>query len=87
MYTYIRGNSGVQIDVTVPDSATTDFPVGTKFEFIQVTSSGKIAFLDATGVVINSKGLLETDGQYSHVSLVKVATDEWDLYGDVAPSA
>ena len=57
------------------------FPIPTVIDFLQV-GTGLVSFAAAGGVTINSKSsILFMNGQWSGCSLVKTATNTWDLVG------
>tara|TARA_Y100001972_G_scaffold89447_1_gene109436 strand:+ start:630 stop:1592 length:963 start_codon:yes stop_codon:yes gene_type:complete len=72
--------------VTIPLNSAVAFPVGTEIEFIQIVSSGHLLITASynTAVTLNSRhNLLSASGQFSAISCKKVATDEWDIIGDL----
>jgi hypothetical protein len=75
--TFIR-STGSAITVTVPDV----LQIGERIDFLQ-DGAGQITF-SASGVTIQSKGgKLKTAAQYSGVTLVKVASGQYRLIGDL----
>lgn len=82
-FTHIRQTNAGGCVVTVPLNATQAFPIGTKIRF---TSAGAAAStLVATGgVTLNSRGgALTAAGQFAVYEIEKVATDVWDVLGDL----
>lgn len=82
-------NKATALTVTVPTNATVAFPVGSRIDFVQ-TNAGQATFTPASGVIINSKGSDGTgngnkkiSARYSGATLIKKATDEWLLIGDL----
>lgn len=70
--------------VTVPLNATVAFDVGAIISVTQV-GAGATDIAAEVGVTIQSVGgNLGISAQYGVVTLVKVATDTWMLYGDLA---
>jgi hypothetical protein len=70
------------IAVTIPTNAAVAFPIGTQIDCEQILA-GKVTFGGA-GVTINSIGGYKSIGaQWTGVSLIKVATDTWNLLGDL----
>ena len=66
---------------TVPTNASVAFPVGTQIDVTQL-GAGLVTFAAAGGVTLNSlSGGLSMLGQYSAATLIKTATDVWDVYG------
>jgi hypothetical protein len=76
-------NSSTDISITVPTHATSAFPVGSKIEIIRV-GTGEVTVVPASGVTIRSKNNnLKLSTQYVGAMLVKLATNEWMLIGDL----
>ena len=71
--------------VTIPANSAVSYPIGTEIEFIQTSSTGHLYFNSgSTGVTLNSRhSLFSASGQFSAISCKKVATDEWDVIGDL----
>lgn len=77
-------NNAASITVTIPDNATTAFPIGTRLEFGQY-GPGQVAFVAGGSTVINSKGGAgNLSEQFSGATLTKTDTDTWWLVGDIA---
>jgi hypothetical protein len=76
---YIRLTHATSCDLTVPDNTDVAFPVGTQV-FIRSGGAGTYTILEDTAVTVNPPvgGSLVLAGD---VTLIKVATDEWDLVG------
>ena len=78
----VRMNLAGVNTVNVPLNSSVAFPVGT---LIQITQSGAgLTTVDgAAGVTVNgvSGGTVDCQGQYKPVTLQKVGTDEWEVYG------
>ncbi|PSJ55755.1 hypothetical protein [Pseudaminobacter soli (ex Li et al. 2025)] len=72
--------------VTVPTNASVAFTVDTEISFRQV-ADGPVSFIGAAGVLIHPvRGFLhQTAQQGATVSLKKVATNEWEVTGWLAP--
>jgi len=68
--------------VTIPTNASVAFDVGSVVTVIQI-GAGLTTVEGDTGVTVNgtSGGSVDTQGQYSALSLVKVATDTWIALG------
>jgi len=82
---YIRLTSASAATVTLPTNAAAGFPLWTTITYEQ-TGAGAITFVEA-GVQINKAATHQrvTNGQYSVVSVTKVGTNEWTLYGNLEP--
>lgn len=86
--TYNRFTFGGTTTVSIEPEATTDFAVGTEIHCVQA-STGAISFEGLSGVIINVQDscLAQTSGQGAVVTLKKVGSDEWDLFGRLEPSS
>jgi hypothetical protein len=62
-------------------SVITDFPVGTQLLMMQL-DAGQVTVSGAAGVTIVSKNGTKTAGQYSLISLIKIAGNQWVVGGD-----
>ena len=67
------------ITLTIPTNASVAFPVWTQIDLSQ-DGAGAVT-ISWAGVTINSLwGLLTSNGQYVWLTLIKVWTDEWNVY-------
>jgi hypothetical protein len=81
---YTRCSNTTLITITIPNNSTVAFPLGSEMIFFQA-GSGNVLFANAAGVTLNSKeSLVNLTGQYSAATLKKIATNTWDLIGDLA---
>lgn len=88
-YTLVLADSGKMIVVnsasataiTIPLQATVNFPIGTQILVMQ-TGSAQISIVAASGVTLNNRSGVTTSGQYSVISLIKIAADSWVVAGD-----
>lgn len=71
------------ITLTVPQNATTAFPIGTTIDLVQI-GAGKVTVAIAGSAVVNATPSLGFRAQYSAATLVKYLTDTWILAGDLA---
>ena len=76
---YVRMNNISPNDLTVPPNSAVAFPVGTQVDIRQVGNTTTI--LSGVGVTINLEDTNVLRGTGATVTLIKVATDEWDLMG------
>ena len=79
----IEMNSGSANEVTVPANADVAFPIGTRIDICQY-GAGVTSIVAAGGVTINATPGLNLRAQFSAATLVKRATNEWYLYGDLS---
>ena len=69
--------------LTVPTNATVAFPIGTQILVAQY-GAGACTLTAASGVTVRSESSkLKTNGQYAGATLVKIATDEWHVFGNL----
>ena len=72
------------ITLTVPPNSTWAAPTGTQVILYQA-GAGQVTVAAGSGVTIRSQGTkLKLTGQYAVASLIKIATNEWILAGNVA---
>lgn len=70
--------------LTIPPHSSVAFAVGTIITVAQ-RGAGQTLIVGGAGVTVNSRGgLSHIAGQYGYVTLIQVATDVWDLTGDLA---
>lgn len=80
---YCRFTNSGAVTVTVPPNSSVALPVGTQIDVIQ-GGAGKVTFAQGSGVTINSlSGNKSLVGRYAGGTLIKRATDEWDLVGSL----
>lgn len=79
----VEMNVATANNLTVPLNSSIAFPIGTKIDLSQY-GAGQTTVVATGGVTIRSAGgALKLALQYSGASLVKIATDEWYLFGDI----
>lgn len=72
------------ITLTVPPNSSVALPIGSQVLLYQ-GGAGMVSVAAGSGVTIRSADtLLDLYAQYSTASLVKMATDTWSLFGDLA---
>ena len=75
--------SGSSNTVTVPSNASASIDIGSQLVITQ-RGTGQTTIAAGAGVTLRSaQGYLKLAYQYSAASLVKIATDEWYVYGDL----
>lgn len=68
--------------ITLPADSTEDLPIG-YLTHLHQDGASQITVAGGVGVTVNSsEGTLKTRKQYSALSVVKVAANEWNLIGD-----
>ena len=92
-YTFVAGDAGylvsgsnaAAITWTVPPNSSVAFTVNQTVINLAQLGAGQISIAAGVGVTIRSSGSkLKLTGQYSTAALVKIGTDEWLLFGDIA---
>ncbi|TXH52794.1 MAG: hypothetical protein E6Q97_14875 [Desulfurellales bacterium] len=78
----IKANRATAQTFTVPDNATTAFPIYSVIPIYQY-GAGQVTIAAAGGVTIRTPETLKARKQYSQMALTKIATDEWILTGDL----
>lgn len=71
------------ITVTVPANSSVPFAVGAQINLVQI-GAGQVVVAGAGGVTVNATPGLKCRAQYSYATLIKRATDTWDLLGDLS---
>lgn len=70
-------------NITVPPNTDVAFPVGTQILLSQY-GAGQTSVVAGAGVTIRSDaGKLKISAQYAGATLLKIATDEWYLFGSL----
>jgi hypothetical protein len=71
-------------NLTVPPNSSVAFATGTQILIAQY-GAGQTTVVAGSGVTVRSSGgKLKLSGQYSGATLLKIATNEWYLFGDIA---
>jgi hypothetical protein len=78
-------NNASAITLTIPPNSSVAYPIGTRIDFIQI-GAGQVTVAGGTGVTVNSTPTLKFRAQHSAASCIKIATDTWQLVGDLAES-
>ena len=80
----IRMNNAGATTVTVPPNSSVAFGVGAQI-IVAAKGAGTVTIAAGAGVTLRSKNAaLAIDGQYATASCVKIATDEWLVFGALA---
>ncbi|MNK33282.1 hypothetical protein D3C87_517620 [compost metagenome] len=80
---YLRFTNAAAKTLTVPTNATVAFPIGTTISGIS-TGAGQLTIAAAGGVTVNTPETLRLRPKaFVSFVLTKVATDTWDLAGDL----
>ena len=77
----VTASNGSAQTYTVPPNSSVAFPTGTTITIIGI-GAGKVTLAQGSGVTINSKDSEKAiDGQHASVTIIKTATDPWQLIG------
>ena len=77
----VTASNGSAQTYTVPPNSSVAFPTGTTITIIGI-GAGKVTLAQGSGVTINSKNSEKAiDGQHASVTIIKTATDTWQLIG------
>jgi hypothetical protein len=77
-------NNASANNLTVPPNSSVAFSTGTQILLAQY-GAGQTTVVAGSGVTIRSNGgKLKLSAQYSGATLIKIASDEWYLFGDIA---
>lgn len=80
----VEMNNASANNLTVPLNSSVAFSVGTQILLAQY-GAGQTTIVATSAVTIRSNGgKLKLNAQYSGATLIKIATDEWYLFGDIA---
>jgi hypothetical protein len=91
-YTLVIGDEGKLVEtnvasannLTVPPNSSVAFPVGTQI-LVSQYGAGQTTIVAGSGVTLRSSGTkLKLSAQYAMATLIKIATDEWMLSGDLS---
>jgi hypothetical protein len=91
-YTLVLGDADKLVEInnasannlTVPLNSSVAFATGTQILLAQY-GAGQTTIVATSGVTIRSNGAkLKLNAQYSGATLVKIDTNEWYLFGDIA---
>lgn len=78
-------SSSSSITVTIPDDASDEFTIGQTVVLIQ-NGTGTVSVTTEDEADLYSSvatGTVELDGQYAVATLIKIANDNWIIYGDI----
>jgi len=70
--------------IVIPLNSSEPFPIGAEMDFIREGTGAATFIINSPAVLQSRDGLVDINAQYSAVTLKKVGTDEWRLFGDLA---
>lgn len=81
----VRMNNAAANTLTVPPNSSVAFPTGSVV-IVKQMGAGQTTLAAGAGVTLRSyNNELKLFGQYAEASLIKIATDEWAISGNLAP--
>jgi hypothetical protein len=84
-YANTSESGSTTVGITIPANSTTAIPIGSEYLFVRTGSNSAFQFANAAGVVVNSDGgKLRVRYQWQSAVCKKVATDEWDIIGNLS---
>jgi hypothetical protein len=78
----VTTNNGSAQSITVPPNSSVAYAVGTQVQ-VAGLGAGEVTMVAGSGVTLRSTPGLKLRAQYSSVTCIKIATDEWILVGDL----
>jgi hypothetical protein len=79
----VEMNVGSANNLTIPLNSSVSFPTGTQILLAQY-GAGQTTIVPTSGVTVRSNGgKLKLNVQYSGATLIKIAENEWYLFGDI----
>lgn len=79
---YVRVNAAGATNITIPPNSSVPYPIGTQITIVQV-NAGQVTIVAGSGVSILTTETLKLRKPGSAVTVTKVATNGWELAGDV----
>lgn len=80
----VEMNVATANNLTIPLNSSVPFAIGTQILLAQY-GAGQTTLVPTSGVTVRSNGAkIKLNVQYSGATLIKIATDEWYLFGDIA---
>lgn len=83
----ITSNNGSAVAITIPQNSSVAYPIGSSITVVSI-GAGLTNFVEDTNVLINSTGA-DPDvpvlrAQHSSATAIKIATNTWQVVGDIA---
>lgn len=79
----VEMNVATANNLTIPPNSTAAFPIGTQIMVAQY-GAGQTTIVAGSEVTLRSEGgKLKLSSQYSGATLIKIATDEWYVFGNL----
>ena len=83
-YANTSESGSTTVGITIPANSSTAIPIGSEYLFVRTGSNSAFHFTAAGGVTLNSDGgKLRVQYQWQSAVCKKVATDEWDIIGNL----
>lgn len=78
-----ESTSATAVTWTVPPNSSVNFSIGTVIQVFQ-SGAGQVTIAPGAAVLLRAPNGLRTSQQYAVMCIIKVASDTWVAYGDVA---
>jgi len=69
--------------ITIPTNSSVAFPIGIRIRISQISGGSNNIFFSHTSVTVNSRSNFNAIESLGTGELIKIATDEWMLTGDL----
>jgi hypothetical protein len=79
----VRCTKATAMSIIIPTNATQAYSIGQRVDIMQY-GAGQVTVSPDTGVTLRSTPTNKLRAIYSTASIIKIATNEWVLAGDVA---
>jgi len=77
----VKTTNSSAVTITVPSNASVAYAARTVISIVQY-GAGQVTIQGAAGVTINSRATVDTTiGQYATATLIRMAADEWLMFG------
>lgn len=79
----VKTTNSSAVTITVPTNASVAYAARTVISVVQY-GTGQVTIQGASGVTINSRASIDTTvGPYATATLIRIAADEWLLFGEL----
>ena len=79
----ITASNAASIALTIPPNSSVAYGIGTQINVMQL-AAGVVTITAGAGVTLRSEGSkLKTKAQYAVVTCLKIASDEWLVFGNL----
>lgn len=79
---YVRVSKATACNVTVPPNSSVAYNTGTQIH-IRQAGAGQVTLVAGSGVTLNTSETLKLRKLHATATIIKIATDTWDVVGDM----